>query len=93
MTGACEQATGKSGGGLRLNPSIVVLSAAALIFAVDTPVCGASLSLALATAPGGITISGSYNSGFGNMNGLGIGTRPPGWSVIYPAASFTALPI
>ena len=54
-----------------------------LLLAGAIPVWGQKL--ALQTAAGGITISGNspnYTSGFGAVNGLGVGTLPSGWSVI-----------
>ena len=60
--------------------------AGAFLFCFFLPSCGPAVAqnLTLATANGGMVISGggtSFNGGFGNVNGLGIGTPSFGISV------------
>jgi len=60
-----------------------VLLSGMVLFALDRPAWGQGISLQ--TATGGVTFSGSnhnYNSGFGNVNGLGVGTPSAGLTVI-----------
>jgi hypothetical protein len=66
---------------------IVVLSVAALAGSV---VPAGAQNLRLTTATGGMTISGSnpnWNGGFGNVNGMGIGTAGSGVSVMTTGVS------
>jgi len=62
--------------------------AVALVFfflAEAIPAWGQNLTLQ--TGPGGITITGGYHSGFGAVNGLGVGVPPAGTSVITAGVS------
>ncbi len=43
--------------------------------------------LSIQTASGGVTVSGSYSAGFGNVNGLGAGTAPTGTTLITSGVS------
>src|SRR6266404_1856446 len=66
---------------------LVVLSAALHVFAGATAVYGqvcASMSISVATAPGGATVTGSggaFSVSFGSVNGLGILTPAAGVNV------------
>jgi len=56
------------------------------------PACAQTLTIT--TAPGGFTVSGAhpnFNAGFGNVNGLGIGTPGTGVSLITSGVSGGAL--
>lgn len=72
---------------LRLRSTYITCCLGSLLGIVLVAVNLSAQNVTLQTAPGGITITGNFNAGFGKINGLGVGTAPTGTTVITTGVS------